>query len=699
MAGNLTDQVRSIARVVTSVANGDLKPKVTLEAKGEIAALAETINSMTHTLATFADQVTSVAREVGIEGKLGGQATVPGAAGTWRDLTDNVNQLAANLTTQVRAIGEVATAVTRGDLSRSVHVAAQGEVELLKDNVNEMIRNLRDTTQKNREEDWLKTNLARFTRLLQGQRDLQTVGRMVLSELAPLVRVQRGVFYLHDTSRDDPVLTLLASYASKPGAESPPEFAIGEGLIGQCAMEQRRILLTDVPGDYIAISSGLGKAAPASIVVLPVIFENETRGVIELASFEQFSETHLSFLDQLMESIGIVLNTIDANRRTGELIQEQAARAAAEAGLARLRQVVDVMPEGILIADASGLVYLRNAAAEEILGLEPAGVISTVEELPAMRWLDGSQAGPREHPLARAVFGRQVVRGEQLVVTNATTGREVPILVNSAPLGDARGVAAGGVAVFQDITPLRDLDRQKDEFLAAISHDLKTPATIIKGNANLLQRSLDRAQADGMGDIAEGLEAIDESTAQLVRLIDELLDLTRMRMGQPVLLDLGPADLIDITRRLATEYQKISPRHVIRLETDERRLVGEWDGARVVRVVANLVSNAVKYSPRGGEVIVRASREQRNGQDWAVLAVRDNGMGIPPGEIDRIFEPYYRASNIAGSTSGAGVGLVGTRHIVEQHQGEISVDSVVGKGTTFTVRLPVSREHNEVLDP
>jgi two-component system sensor histidine kinase ResE len=292
-----------------------------------------------------------------------------------------------------------------------------------------------------------------------------------------------------------------------------------------------------------------------------------------------------------------------------------------------------------------------------------------------------------------------VVRGEQLVVTNATTGREVPILVNSAPLSDARGVPAGGVAVFQDITPLRDLDRQKDEFLAAISHDLKTPATIIKGNANLLQRTIARAPNDGVGEIAEGLEAIDESTAQLVRLIDELLDLTRMRMGQPLELDLGPADLIDITRRLATEYQKISPRHVIRLETDLRRLVGEWDGARVVRVVANLVSNAVKYSPRGGEIIVHAAREERNGQDWAVLAVRDHGLGIPPGELERIFEPYYRGSNIAGSTSGAGVGLVGTRHIVEEHHGEITVDSVVGEGTTFTVRLPVSREHGELLEP
>ena len=216
MAGNLTNQVRGIAKVVTAVANGDLKRKLTVDAKGEIAELADTINSMIDTLATFADQVTTVAREVGVEGKLGGQAVVPGAAGTWKDLTDNVNQLAANLTTQVRAIAEVATAVTKGDLTRSIAVEAQGEVAALKDNINEMIRNLKDTTLKNTEQDWLKTNLAKFSRMLQGQKDLLTVGRLILSELAPVVSAQHGVFYIMDTAKpDEPVLKLLASYAYK----------------------------------------------------------------------------------------------------------------------------------------------------------------------------------------------------------------------------------------------------------------------------------------------------------------------------------------------------------------------------------------------------------------------------------------------------------------------------------------------------
>src|SRR4051794_1414695 len=248
MAANLTDQVRGIARVVTAVATGNLKQRVTFDAKGEIAELADTINAMIDTLATFADQVTSVAREVGFEGKLGGQANVPGAAGTWLDLTDNVNRLAATLTTQLRAIGEVATAVTEGDLSRSIEVEARGEVEQLRDNINEMIRNLRDTTRTNTEQDWLKTNLARFTGMLQGQKDLQTVGRLILSELAPLVGEQHGVFYLNEpTDTGETRLRLLASYAYRERKHLNQTFREGEGLIGQVAFEKERILLTNVP--------------------------------------------------------------------------------------------------------------------------------------------------------------------------------------------------------------------------------------------------------------------------------------------------------------------------------------------------------------------------------------------------------------------------------------------------------------------
>ena len=327
MASNLTSQVRGIAKVVTAVANGDLKLKLKVDAKGEIAELAETINSMTETLATFADQVTSVAREVGVEGKLGGQAKVPGASGTWKGLTENVNQLAANLTTQVRAIAEVAMAVTKGDLTRSITVQAEGEVAALKDTINEMIRNLKDTTQQNTEQDWRKTNLAKFSRMLQGQKDLVAVGQAILSELAPVVGAQQAEFYVLDGSGAGQRLRLLASYASGGQGAHGKELGLGEGLVGQCAVDKQKILLHGVPADSIRISSGLAVGSPQDILVLPVIFEGQVKGVLELASLERFNSTHQALLDQLTESIGVVINTIEANMRTENLLQQSQSLA------------------------------------------------------------------------------------------------------------------------------------------------------------------------------------------------------------------------------------------------------------------------------------------------------------------------------------------------------------------------------------
>src|SRR5205823_5873511 len=319
MASNLTGQVRNIADVTKAVANGDLSKKITVDVKGEILELKNTVNTMVDQLSSFASEVTRVAREVGTEGKLGGQAQVRGVSGTWKDLTDNVNQLAANLTTQVRAIAEVATAVTKGDLTRMITVEAMGEVAALKDNINEMIVNLKDTTLKNSEQDWLKTNLAKFSRMLQGQMDMLTVAKLILSELAPVVEAQHGVFYIIG-SKEEPVLRLLASYAYRARKNVGNEFRLGEGVVGQAAVEKEKILLTNVPRDYIQVSSGLGEAPPLNILVLPVIFEGQVKAVIELASFARFSATNQAFLDQLMESIGIVLNTIEANTRTEDLL-------------------------------------------------------------------------------------------------------------------------------------------------------------------------------------------------------------------------------------------------------------------------------------------------------------------------------------------------------------------------------------------
>jgi HAMP domain-containing protein/CheY-like chemotaxis protein/signal transduction histidine kinase len=323
MAANLTEQVRGIVKVVTAVANGVLTQKLTVNAKGEVAALAETINNMTDTLAAFADQVTTVAREVGVEGRLGGQANVPGAAGTWKDLVGNVNLLADNLTNQVRAIAEVATAVTKGDLTRSIQVEARGELSELKDNINTMIDNLRLTTDRNTEQDWLKTNLARFTNMLQGQRDLGVVGRMLLSELSPLVSAQQGVIYQMESDSVAPEgrLVLLSTFADTPEGHLQ-EIRVGEGLVGQCASERRRMLITELPKKTAPIRSGLFKAPPKNVIVLPVLFEDRVKAVIELASLSAFTPSHLAFLEQLTASIGIVLNSIEATMQTEGLLKQ-----------------------------------------------------------------------------------------------------------------------------------------------------------------------------------------------------------------------------------------------------------------------------------------------------------------------------------------------------------------------------------------
>jgi signal transduction histidine kinase/HAMP domain-containing protein/ActR/RegA family two-component response regulator len=329
MAGNLTGQVRNIAEVTTAVANGDLSKKISIDVKGEFLELKNTVNAMVDQLNAFAGEVTRVAREVGVEGKLGGQAQSKEVGGVWKDLTDNVNQLAANLTNQVRAIAEVATAVTEGDLTRQVGVEASGEVAVLKDKLNEMIRNLRETTRQNVEQDWLKTNRERFTRMLQGQRDLTTVSNMILSELAPLVSAQHAVFYSMTTPSDgrDPVLHLQAGYGYEERKHLSTSFELGDGLVGQCAKEKKRILLTEVPNNYVRITSGLGSSSPLNIIVLPVLFEGSVRAVVELASFSPFSVTHQAFLDSITESIGLVLSTIEASTLTETLLKQSQSQA------------------------------------------------------------------------------------------------------------------------------------------------------------------------------------------------------------------------------------------------------------------------------------------------------------------------------------------------------------------------------------
>ncbi|HEV2914805.1 MAG TPA: HAMP domain-containing protein [Pyrinomonadaceae bacterium] len=650
MAGNLTSQVRGIAKVVTAVAGGDLERKLTVEAKGEIAELADTINSMTDTLATFADQVTTVAREVGVEGKLGGQANVPGAAGTWRDLTDNVNGLAANLTTQVRAIAEVSTAVTKGDLTRSIAVEAQGEVAKLKDNINEMIINLRETTQKNTEQDWLKTNLARFTRMLQGQRDMTTVSQMVLSELAPLVDAQHGVFYVNGSNNGTPLMRLLGSYAFMERKNLANEFKAGQGLVGQCVLERERILLTNVPSDYIHISSGLGQAAPLNIIVLPVLFENEVKAVIELASFNRFNDTHLTFLDQLTESIGIVLNTIEANTRTEQLLQQSQALAtelqSQQDELKKTNEQLEKQAES-----------LRES--EELLKSQQEELQQTNEELQEKATLLAKQKAEVEAKNREVEEARWAMeeKAEQLALTS----------------------------------------KYKSEFLANMSHELRTPLNSMLILSRQLAENVDDNLTPKQVQFAE---TIHSSGADLLSLINDILDLSKIESGM-MAIDISDVSYADVVGQLERSFHQVAQDKSLDFIVERAEDLGpsiRTDEKRLQQVLKNLLSNAFKFTEQGRVTLrveplaqpIRFQQEALNRSDRVIaFSVIDTGIGIAPEKQRIIFEAFQQAD---GTTSrkygGTGLGLSISREIARLLGGEIRVTSTPSEGSSFTLYLP-----------
>ncbi len=651
MAGNLTNQVRGIAQVVTAVANGDLKRKLTIESKGEIAELANTINAMTDTLATFSDQVTTMAREVGVEGKLGGQANVPGAYGTWRDLTDNVNQLAANLTTQVRAIGEVSTAVTQGDLTRSITVLAQGEMAALKGNINEMIRNLKDTTQKNKEQDWLKTNLARFNSMLQGQRDMTTVANMILSELAPLVEAQQGVFYVNQPKENgQPLMKLLSSYAYTGSEHLPTEFEPGEGLVGQCMIEKKRILLTDVPDDYLVISSGLGEARPLNVIVMPALFEEEAKAVIELASFNRFSEIHLTFLDRLTESIGIVLNTIVANTRTERLLtQSQSLTTELQSQQDNLKKTNERLEQQALT--------LRES--EERLRSQQEELRQTNEELQEKAELLAQQKAEVEGKNREVEEARWAMeeKAEQLALTS----------------------------------------RYKSEFLANMSHELRTPLNSML----ILSRQLaENGETNLTPKQVQFAETIFTSGNDLLSLINDILDLSKIESGMMVI-EINEVRFADVTEQLDRSFHQMAADKGLKFAIECASNLPPLcltDHKRLQQILKNLLSNAFKFTEKGQVTLSIKMADRRsnfaleslNQADRVIsFAVTDTGIGIPAEKHWIIFEAFQQAD---GTTSrkygGTGLGLSISREIARLLGGEIRVVSAPGEGSTFTLYLP-----------
>ena len=657
LANNLTAQVRNIALVTTAVANGDLSQKIDVAAKGELLELKSTVNKMVDQLSAFASEVTRVAKEVGVEGKLGGQAKVPGAAGTWRDLTDNVNQLANNLTSQVRAIMEVSIAVTQGDLTRSISVEAQGELLALRGNLNQMIANLRDTTQHNQEQDWLKTNLAKFSGMMQGQKTLEAVSRLIMSELTPLVSAHHGGFFIASETGKGQELRLVASYAYQVRKSVSNRFQLGEGLVGQSALEKKAIMLTNVPGDYIQISSGLGQASPLNILVLPILFEDEVSAVVELASFQPFSPIHRLFLEQLSGSIGVVLNMIGANTRTVEALAQSQSLAE------------ELQKQSLELQQQQS--ELKNSNQE--LGAQARSLKESEEQLKDQR--------------------------ERLQQANAQLKDKASLLAeqNRAVENKNQEVELARVSLEEKAEQLALSSKYKSEFLANMSHELRTPLNSLLILSQLLA---DNPEGNLIPKQVEFANTIHAAGADLLSLINDILDLSKIESGA-MAVDLDVLPFNSLSEYVERNFGAIARHKGLRFETLlATSLPGSisTDPRRLLQVLKNLLANAFKFTESGRVslevgVVTEGWSEDRPMLSQAPMviafSVHDTGIGVAIDQQQIIFQAFQQAD---GTTSrrygGTGLGLSISREIAALLGGEIRVHSAPAEGSVFTLYLP-----------
>ncbi len=631
MASNLTDQVRSIAQVTTAVANGDLSKKIMVDARGEILELKNTVNTMVDQLSSFADEVTRVAREVGTEGMLGGQAQVEGVSGTWRGLTENVNQLASNLTTQVRAIAEVSTAVTQGDLTRSITVEASGEVADLSDNINQMIANLRETTRQNEEQDWLKTNLARISGLMQGQRDLETVSQLIMSELSPALSAQHGAFFLADHEDETPQyeLRLLASYGYMRRKAVSNRFKPGEGLVGQAALEKKPILITDPPDDYVRVSSGLGEAPPRNIIVIPVLFEEQVLAVIELASFRSFSPIILQFLDQLTETIGVVLSTIIANVRTEQLLEQSQSQSN------------ELQKQSQALQRQQGQLQETNEELQEKAEL-------------LERQNRDIEIKNREIELARSSLEE---KAEQLALSSKYKSEFL------ANMSHELRTPLNSLLILSKVLASNETGHLSGK-------EVESAATIHNAGSDLLALINDILD---LSKVEAGKMDVSPSRMSLAAVRDYV-----ERSFRPVAEERG--------LRFAIELQ---PGVLEEIETDEQRL------QQVLKnLLSNAFkfteggSVTLTVAPAPPDIQF-AERALATADSVVAFAVADTGIGIPPDKLRLIFEAFQQAEgSISRRFGGTGLGLSISREIARLLGGEIHVASVEGEGATFTLFLP-----------